>query len=197
MGVKQLWTWTFVTQSSKTVWESRWPSWTPRPYCLYGCKAALNLNLCHPKLRGLCESRGGRIGLLVSMGVKQLWTWTFVTQSSKTVWESRWPFWTPRPYCLYGCKAALNLNLCHPKLRGLCESRGGRIGLLVSMGVKQLWTWTFVTQSSKTVWESRWPFWAPRFYGCKATLNLNLCHPKLRGCVKVEVAVLGSSFQWV
>ena len=75
------------------------------------------------------ESWGGSHGLpvpksayMVSVDIKQHWTWWSVYQSSGAVWKSKWPSWAPQTL----------------------------IVLTVCVDVKQHWTWTAETKKSPT-----------------------------------------------
>ena len=88
----------------------------------------------------VCESRGGRPGLPVCN----------------------------HPYGLCGRKATLNLNCSISELRSCVTVEMAILGspslmvLMVSVDVKQHWTWTVVFQSLGAAWQLRWPSWAPR-----------------------------------
>ena len=158
--------------SSGAVWESRWTSWAVRPNepsGFRGRKDLLNrasalVTTCpwyvnwHLRTLSISSSSSychadrspGAVKVEVSLlGSPSLTAFNMVSQC--------------------GRKATFEEEVIIVRAQKLCESQGGRPGLpvlIVSMGVKQLWTWTFVTQNSG-------------------------------GCVKIEVAVLGSSFLWV
>ena len=127
------------------MWKSRWPSWVPRPYGLCGRKATFTEEVSFPTELRICVKVGVAVRgfqsltvLMVSVDVKQHWTWTckafpifqFVISSCQCENDDAWGrlifsrqssrnyIWPTccRLHCQAACRDLVWLNVLNPEL---------------------------------------------------------------------------------
>ena len=119
------------SQSSGAVWKWRRPPGLPVPRGLYGLggrKATLNLNYLQQSSVVVWQSRWPSCPSwslwLVSVDVKQHWTWTTCNRAQELCESGSGRPGLPVPYGLCGREGTLTV-----RDKELCESGGGRPGL--------------------------------------------------------------------